>query len=223
MPKITGNSIAEHRALTRAKILTAFGELFYERGLQGVTLSLVAERSGVGRTAMYNYFTDKEELLVEYTQDQTRLYIDQLHGELLEVDNPVDQLGVFIRSQARDIASRHLPPGPAIRSVISEESFAKLRSHVDELSGILDRILQAGRRQGYLPELDVPSVAGLVMSCIASPATSRLSGEDLEEALGHTVDFVLRAVGARLGADGRPRKLDGSASAAETDGALAEV
>ena len=71
MPRISAASNAEQRADTQRRILTAFGELLFSHGLPGLTMTDVARHAGVGRTAVYNYYADIEELLISYSLDET--------------------------------------------------------------------------------------------------------------------------------------------------------
>ena len=74
MPKILGNSLAEHRTRTRDALFTALGQLLAQRTFERITLSDVAAQAGVGRTAVYNHFADKEDLLLAFMEHETRRY-----------------------------------------------------------------------------------------------------------------------------------------------------
>ncbi|HET9348704.1 MAG TPA: TetR/AcrR family transcriptional regulator, partial [Arthrobacter sp.] len=64
MPRISAASNAAQRAETQHRILTAFGELLFTHGLPGLTMTDVARHARIGRTAVYNYYADIEELLI---------------------------------------------------------------------------------------------------------------------------------------------------------------
>ena len=63
MPKIIGGSLAEHRQQTRLRLFAALSALMADRGFDAITLAEIAQRAGIGRTAVYNHFPDKESLL----------------------------------------------------------------------------------------------------------------------------------------------------------------
>lgn len=152
MPRITAPSNAAQRERTQRAILDAFGELLYSNGLTDLTMTRVAKTAGVGRTAVYNYFADMGELLVAYALDKTERFVADLNRDLSATENPVDQLGVYIQHQIEDLSRRHLPPGQAMRTVLSPEDFAKLGEHVQKLQGVLAGILRRAMDEGYLPE-----------------------------------------------------------------------
>jgi AcrR family transcriptional regulator len=47
----------------RDQIITATRDLIFEKGLQDLSMSQVAQRAGVGMGTIYNYFASKEELV----------------------------------------------------------------------------------------------------------------------------------------------------------------
>jgi AcrR family transcriptional regulator len=206
MPRIQAESNAAQRALTQRRILDAFGELLFTRGLPGLTMTDVARQAGVGRTAVYNYYADIEELLIGYALDETGRFLSELKDELRKLDNPVDQLAVYIRAQVEDLSRRHLPPGPAMRAVLSPSSFAKLGDHVGELNTVLRNILLSCMEEGFIPQTDLEELAQLVLGSLAASADRGRREADTERHTEATVRFIQLGVGARFNEDGRPMK-----------------
>lgn len=211
MPKIQAASNAEQREHTQRAILDAFGRLLYSQGLTGLTMTHVAKTAGIGRTAVYNYFADMGELLVAYTLDETERFMTELQENLEGVENPVDKLGIYIRAQIDDLARRHLPPGPAMRTVLSPEDFEKLGKHVGALRGMLTGILQEAVHDGWLPDGDLQEMGRLVHSSLTATADLEAHSEQAQEAherhVQATVLFALRGLGAQFDAEGTPVRL----------------
>ncbi|MCU1517200.1 MAG: TetR/AcrR family transcriptional regulator [Pseudarthrobacter sp.] len=205
MPRISAASNAAQRAETQRRVLTAFGELLFTHGLPGLTMTDVARHAGVGRTAVYNYYADIEELLISYALDETERFLSDLRESLDSLDNPVERLALYVRAQVEDLSRRHLPPGPAMAAVLSPSSFAKLADHVGELSVLLQDILRAGMDQGYLPAADISQQAQLIHGTLSSSA-ARGSDEpaELEARVSRTVRFIQLGAGARFDDGGRP-------------------
>ncbi|MET4004624.1 MULTISPECIES: TetR/AcrR family transcriptional regulator [Arthrobacter] len=204
MPRIVAPTNAAQREQTQRKILNAFGELLFTHGLPGLTMTDVARTAGVGRTAVYNYFADLEQLLVAYALDETGKFVVELKSKLEGQENPVDRLAVYVRAQMEDLTRRHLPPGPAMRSVLSSESFAKLGVHVGELNTILTDILRAGMAQRYLPAADVDGLVQLIHGSLTASASRRNMDTPDEEHIAGAVRFIQAGVGASFDAKGRP-------------------
>ena len=210
MPRITASSNAAQRERTQRAVLDAFGDLLYSNGLTDLTMTRVAKTAGVGRTAVYNYFADMGELLVAYALDKTERFVADLNRDLSATENPVDQLGVYIQHQIEDLSRRHLPPGQAMRTVLSPEDFAKLGEHVQKLQGVLAGILRRAMDEGYLPEGDTHELSQLVHGSLTSTAdrtTSVESSRAQQERTMATVRFIQRGLGAQFDAQMRPVRL----------------
>jgi AcrR family transcriptional regulator len=195
MPKIVGASLAEHREQVRARLFAALASLMAESGFDSVSLADIAARAGVGRTAVYNHFPDKEALLLAFIDDETSSYVATLEDALDGVEDPEQQLRVYIRQQIRLRRTYHLAPGPDLRSVVSPATLDRLRDHADQVERILRRILTAGVDSGRLPEQDLDTVVPLVNACLKARSTAD-AGVPREAAVEATEEFVLRAVGA---------------------------
>ncbi|TDE98979.1 TetR/AcrR family transcriptional regulator [Occultella glacieicola] len=194
MPKIIGSTLAEHRAHVRTKLFTALSQLMAEAGFDSVSLADIAARAGVGRTSVYNHFPDKESLLISFIEHETSHFVAELTAALAQVDDPHEQLRVYVREQISLKRVYHLAPGPDLRSVVSHETGMRLREHVIQVEVLLRRILEAGIADGSLPDQDVSAVVPLINSCL-SGRTFPDSGPDRERAITATESFVLRAVG----------------------------
>ena len=218
MPRISAATNAAQRENTKRAILNSFGEILYNRGLSGLTMTDVAKNAGIGRTAVYNYFADMGELLVAYALDETERFLNELRVGLEGIENPIDQLAVYIRLQINDLARRHLPPGPAMRSMLSPESYAKLGKHVHELQMVLAHILSAAIAENYIPKNDIRELAMLVhgsLSSSAGRAEDAPDEETRERQILNTIRFIQMGLGARVDAEGNPVRLDSEESLPE--------
>ena len=211
MPRISAATNAAQRENTKRAILESFGQLLYSRGLPGLTMTDVAKNAGIGRTAVYNYFADMGDLLVAYALDETERFLHELHEGITGVTNPIDQLAVYIRLQIEDLARRHLPPGPAMRSMLSPESYARLGKHVSELQMVLANILSDAITEKYIPENDIRELAMLVHGSLSSSAGRAENAPDAqtrERQIQSTIRFIQMGLGARFDADGNPLKIE---------------
>ena len=211
MPRISAATNAAQRENTKRTILESFGKLLYSRGLPGLTMTDVAKNAGIGRTAVYNYFADMGELLVAYALDETERFLHELDEGIAGVTNPIDQLAVYIRLQIEDLARRHLPPGPAMRSMLSPESYARLGKHVSELQMVLANILSDAITEKYIPENDIRELAMLVHGSLSSSAGRAEDAPDAqtrERQIQSTIRFIQMGLGARFDADGNPLKIE---------------
>lgn len=194
MPKIIGASLAEHRSNVRTKLFGALSQLMSQSGFDAVSLADIATAAGVGRTSVYNHFPDKESLLIGFIEHETASYLQDLQAALRHVDDPQEQLRVYVREQINLKRSYHLAPGPDLRSVVSRPTLQRLRDHVVQVEDVLRTILAAGIVSGRLPDQDVDAVVPLINSCLAVRPVPD-AGQERERAIAATEAFVMRAVG----------------------------
>jgi AcrR family transcriptional regulator len=194
MPKIIGGSLHEHREQTRLKLFTALSTLMAERGFDAITLADIASEAGVGRTAVYNHFADKESMLLGFMMHETAQYVAALQTELADVQDPTEQLSAYIRAQCRLKRDYHLASGPDLRSVLSRGTQQRVREHAVMVENLLRQILAAGIESGAFPEQDLGTTVSLVNACLSNRSLPE-AGPERDRAIESTVVFVLRAVG----------------------------
>lgn len=90
MPRIKAASIDEHKALTRRALFDAAKELIEEAGTAEVPLGDVALAAGVGRTTLYDYFTDRDDMVASLVEEELpNVIADLIAG--VDDTQPVDQ------------------------------------------------------------------------------------------------------------------------------------
>ncbi len=194
MPKIIGGSLREHREETRRRLYAALADLLTERGFDTITLADIASTAGVGRTAVYNHFADKEALLVGFIANETEEYAEELEQTLTDVDDPVEQLRTYVRAMVQLKHEHHLP-GSDLRSMLSRSTQARLREHVTDFERVLRGVLSRGIATGVFPEQDLSTTVPLVNACLSGRGVPG-EGAARTRAIEQTEQFVLRAVGA---------------------------
>lgn len=70
MPRIRATSIYEHKALTRGLLLESAKELIAEAGTAEIPIGEIALAAGVGRTTLYDYFTDRDDLIATLVEEE---------------------------------------------------------------------------------------------------------------------------------------------------------
>lgn len=78
MPKLWHETIEAHRRGVTDAILHGTASLVAERGLHAVTMSQIAEQTGIGRATLYKYFPDVEAILVAWHHHQVAGHLQHL-------------------------------------------------------------------------------------------------------------------------------------------------
>lgn len=81
VPKLWSETIEAHRSAVREATLDATAALVAEHGLLAVTMSRIAEETGIGRATLYKYFPDVEAILGAWHERQIAGHLEQL-GEI---------------------------------------------------------------------------------------------------------------------------------------------
>jgi AcrR family transcriptional regulator len=78
VPKLWNDTIETHRHAVRDATLDATAALVAEHGLRSVTMSQIAEHTGIGRATLYKYFPDLDAILVAWHERQVTSHLEQL-------------------------------------------------------------------------------------------------------------------------------------------------
>src|SRR3982074_3936779 len=78
VPKLWSETIETHRREVGDATLDTTAALVAEHGLRSVTMSQIAEETGIGRATLYKYFPDVEAILVAWHERQVTGHLEQL-------------------------------------------------------------------------------------------------------------------------------------------------
>ena len=204
MPKIIGESLASHRELTRTRLFDALGSLMAEQAFDSITMSQIAERAGVGRTAVYNHFADKEDLLLAFMEHEAGRYAEELSRALAGTQDPIDRLRIYVRQQALIARHFHSPTSGPLAGSVSRGTAGRLRAHGALLAQMLSSILTDAMDQGLIPAQEPEQVIPLIHATVIGGRPTPTDPEQRRAYLESLDAFVLRAVGARQPAHAVP-------------------
>jgi AcrR family transcriptional regulator len=131
MPKLWNDTIEAHRREVRDAILGTTAALVAEHGLRSVTMSQIAEETGIGRATLYKYFSGVDAILFAWHERQITGHLEYL---------------AEVRDQAGDARER-LEAVLEAYALISHESHGH---HDSELAAFLHRDEQVARAQQQL-------------------------------------------------------------------------
>ncbi|MCK2218916.1 TetR/AcrR family transcriptional regulator [Actinomadura sp. ATCC 31491] len=202
MPRISAATIGEHRAQTRDRILQAVARLSRTQGIDAISMTDVAGEAGITRTVLYNYFPDKAALLLAFTEQVTRYFIDSLERELPGDAAPADRLRGYVRLQLEGLLAHPHPGAADLSAALGPDAYQQLAEHVAPMQRVLVAILESGAAAGDFRVVDVAATARMILAVIGAERVPLISGNvSVEEAAGLVSDFVLRALGSRSAAD----------------------
>jgi AcrR family transcriptional regulator len=98
-------TIEAHRREVRDAILDTTAALVAEHGLLAVTMSQIAEETGIGRATLYKYFPDVEAILLAWHDRQIAAHVAYLAEVRDQATDASEQLEAVLEAYA--LLSRH--------------------------------------------------------------------------------------------------------------------
>jgi AcrR family transcriptional regulator len=128
VPKLWNETIEEHRRAVREATVDTTAALVAEHGLRSVTMSQIAEETGIGRATLYKYFPDVEAILVAWHERQVSDHLEYL-------------------AEVRDRAGA---PSDRLEAVLEAYALIQYEHHGTELAALLHRGEHVARAQYQL-------------------------------------------------------------------------
>ena len=146
MPKLWTETIEAHRAAVRDAALDTAAALAAEQGVASVTMSEIAEQTGIGRATLYKYFPDVEAILVAW-HDRLITSLLQLLAEARDgAATPADQLEAVLETFAL-IQHQHHDTELPVALLHRGDHVARARRQLQDL---ISGLLAAGVRAGVI-------------------------------------------------------------------------
>ena len=190
MPKLWNETVEAHRRDVREAILETTVALVEEKGLLSVTMSTIAEETGIGRATLYKYFPDVATIL----QTWHRRQIEHHLGRLAEVRDRTEDSGQRLRDVLETYAlllhesRRH--HGSEIATVLHQgEDVSRARREVRRM---ITQLIAAASSKN-LVRTDVAPGELAIFSLHALAASSALPSK---AAVGRLVELTLTALDA---------------------------
>jgi AcrR family transcriptional regulator len=130
VPKLWNETIEAHRRDVRDAILDTAAALVAEHGLTSVTVSQIAEETGIGRATLYKYFSGVEAILRAWHERQVTSHLEYL---------------AEVRDQAGDASER-------LEAVLEAYALIAHEYHGTELAALLHRGEHVARAERQLSE-----------------------------------------------------------------------
>ncbi len=131
MPKLWNETIKAHRREVRDATLDTAAALVASHGLRSVTMSQIAEQTGIGRATLYKYFADIEAILVAWHERQVTGHLKHL---------------AEVRDRAGDAGER-------LAAVLEAYALISHEHHGNELAALLHRGEHVARAHQQLSHL----------------------------------------------------------------------
>jgi AcrR family transcriptional regulator len=172
VPRLWSETIEAHRREVKDAILDATAALVTERGVLSVTMSEIAEATGIGRATLYKYFSDVEAILLSWHERQVVAHVAQLIDARDRAGDAAEQLEAVLEAYA---LIQHEHHGSQMAALLDQGGHAArmhgsghvARAH-HHLTGFLADLLAEGAKTGAV-RADIASdeLAGYCLAALA--------------------------------------------------------
>lgn len=107
MPRLWERTIVGHRNAVRDAALDAAAEVVAERGLTGVSMSSIAERTGIARATLYKYFVDADAVVAAWHDREVERHLVELRRTAEGDDDPMARLVRVLAAYGTICQRRH--------------------------------------------------------------------------------------------------------------------
>ncbi len=196
MPRIRADSIAEHKEKTRREILDAGADLFRSQGYSDTNLGDVAAFVGIGRTTLYEYFTDKEDILVHIVEDRIPGVVDAMLVDLPTEYSVRDRLSELLVRGLRYVSSDIDLGSMLMRemSKLSRSAQGRIARAHGGLATELTRLIGVGVETGEFRQCNAEDVGRLVYSLMMTSSQSLMRRHDAIDRFQEVADTLLLLV-----------------------------
>jgi AcrR family transcriptional regulator len=168
VPKLWSETIETHRRDVRDAVITATARLMAAEGPLSVTMSRIAEESGIGRATLYKYFPDVESILLAWHDRQIAEHLERLAHASADAKDVDERLEAVLRAYAAIVHESHGHRNSELAALLHRgERVARAERELHEMVG---NLLTAAAAQGTVRD-DVPA-AELASYCLNALAAA---------------------------------------------------
>jgi AcrR family transcriptional regulator len=194
VPRITAPTVAEHRDQRRADLVAAGHQLLATDGPDAVTMTAVAARAGLSRTAIYEYFTSADELVAVVLSDPMVLWQEalrrRLHAAAPETGD-LDTVRIYVGVAMELVADGHhsLLVLLTMNTLTEDVRHRLSAAHAAVAAPVGKALAQIGIR-------DVDQATNYVHAAIEAAARRITPGQDARAEIAAITEFTVAGVRA---------------------------
>jgi AcrR family transcriptional regulator len=153
VPKLWNETIEAHRRAVHDATLAAAAALVAEHGLRAVTMSQIADTTGIGRATLYKYFPDVEAILRAWHDRQLERHLELLAAARDQTRDARQRIQTVLESYAliRHDGGRH--HAPDVAAMLHDDEHL-VRAHTrlrDMIRDLLKQAVDAGAVRNDVP------------------------------------------------------------------------
>ncbi|MDP9613857.1 AcrR family transcriptional regulator [Streptomyces demainii] len=191
MPRIRAASVAEHRTMQRAALLEAARSLLSEGGTEALTFPALAERTGLARSSVYEYFRSRAAVVEELCAVDFPVWAAEVEAAMERADGPEAKIEAYVRRQLALVGDRR---HRAVVAISAGELDPGAREKIRAAhGGLIAMVVEALAALGH----ERPRLSAVLLQGVVDAAVRRIelgAAEDPERITEAAVAMALRGV-----------------------------
>ncbi|QDQ16601.1 TetR/AcrR family transcriptional regulator [Streptomyces spectabilis] len=183
--------MAEHRSMQRGALLDAARSLLSEGGTEALTFPALAERTGLARSSVYEYFRSRAAVVEELCEVDFPVWAAEVSAAMERAKTPEEQIEAYVRQQLALVGDRR---HRAVVAISASELDAGAREKIRAAhGGLVAMIVEALDALGH----QEPRLAAMLLQGIVDAAVRRIElavAEEPEVITEAAVAMALRGV-----------------------------
>ncbi|MBZ4321725.1 TetR/AcrR family transcriptional regulator [Streptomyces huiliensis] len=182
--------MAEHRTMQRDALLDAARSLLSEGGTEALTFPALAERTGLARSSVYEYFRSRAAVVEELCAVDFPVWAAEVESAMARADTPEAKIEAYVRRQLALVGDRR---HRAVVAISAGELDAAAREKIRAAHGGLitmvgDALVALGHEE--------PRLVAMMLQGVVDAAVRRieLGVEEPERVTAVAVGMALRGV-----------------------------
>ncbi|MFF1781516.1 TetR/AcrR family transcriptional regulator [Streptomyces virginiae] len=183
--------MAEHRSMQRGALLDAARSLLSEGGTEALTFPALAERTGLARSSVYEYFRSRAAVVEELCAVDFPVWAAEIEAAMEQAEPPEAKIEAYVRSQLGLVGDRR---HRAVVAISASELDAGAREKIRAAhGGLIAMIVEALSALGHAE----PRLAAMLLQGVVDAAVRRIelgAAEDPTVVTEAAVAMALRGV-----------------------------
>ncbi|WP_369395284.1 TetR/AcrR family transcriptional regulator [Streptomyces sp. CG1] len=182
--------MAEHRSMQRAALLDAARSLLSEGGTEALTFPALAERTGLARSSVYEYFRSRAAVVEELCEVDFPVWAAEVAAAMERAASAEGKVEAYVRQQLTLVGDRR---HRAVVAISASELDTGAREKIRAAhGGLVAMIVEALGEMGH----EQPRLAAMLLQGVVDAAVRRieLGAEDPAAVTEAAVGMALRGV-----------------------------
>ncbi|MFE1511195.1 TetR/AcrR family transcriptional regulator [Streptomyces sp. DSM 116494] len=183
--------MAEHRSMQRAALLDAARSLLSDGGTEALTFPALAERTGLARSSVYEYFRSRAAVVEELCEVDFPVWAAEVEAAMEDAGGAGGKIEAYVRKQLELVGDRR---HRAVVAISASELDAGAREKIRAAhGGLIAMIVEALAELGHTE----PRLAAMLLQGVVDAAVRRIelgAAEHPDTITEAAVSMALRGV-----------------------------